>query len=96
MSSADDFPQTVEQARTDIELTRQELGATAQALAHKLNVTERAKERFQQRSARAKGSVRERGEVAVRLMREEPIPVVVWAALVALSVGGLITWRVRR
>jgi hypothetical protein len=96
MSSTEDFPRTVEQARTDIELTRQELGATAQALAHKLNVTERAKERFQQRSASAKGSLRERGEVAVRLVREKPIPVAVWAALVALSTGGLVTGRVRR
>src|SRR5690606_31500649 len=49
-TSDDDFPQTMDQVRTDIELTRQELGETARELFYRLNVGERAKERFQDRS----------------------------------------------
>ncbi|MBN6040666.1 DUF3618 domain-containing protein [Amycolatopsis sp. 195334CR] len=42
------FPHDAEQARVDIELTRQELGETVEALAHKVNVPARAKEQAQQ------------------------------------------------
>ncbi|QFU88888.1 DUF3618 domain-containing protein [Amycolatopsis sp. YIM 10] len=42
------FPRDAEQARLDIELTRQELGETVEALAHKVNVPARAKEQAQQ------------------------------------------------
>ncbi|EHR49824.1 Protein of unknown function (DUF3618) [Saccharomonospora marina XMU15] len=85
MSTPEDFPQTVEQARTDIELTREELGDTAQALAHKLNVPQRTKEQ-----------VRMRSSVAVSRLRENAVPLAVVGALAALVVGGVLTWRMKR
>lgn len=86
MSTPDDeFPQTVEQARTDIELTRQELGETARELMHRLNVGERAKEEFHDRS-----------QVALRFMRTNPVVVAMGGAVAALLTGGLLTWKLKR
>ncbi|MGW9308033.1 DUF3618 domain-containing protein [Saccharomonospora azurea] len=84
-SDADQFPQTVEQARTDIELTRQELRETAGELMSRLNVGERAREQLQDRS-----------RVALGVMRANPVAVAAGFAAAALAVGGLLTWRIKR
>lgn len=81
----EEFPQTLEQARTDIELTRQELGETARELMNRLNVGERAKERFHDGS-----------QVALRTVRSNPAVVAAAGGLVAVAVGGLATWKVKR
>lgn len=85
MSRPDDFPLTVEQARTDIELTREELGETAQALAHKLNVPQRAREQ-----------VRLRSSIAAGRLRDNAAALAVVGALAALVVGGVLAWRMKR
>ncbi|PXY27331.1 DUF3618 domain-containing protein [Prauserella muralis] len=85
MSTPDEFPRDPEQARTDIELTRQELGETAQALAYKLNVPARAKEQLQHGTTKVKETV-----------QHNPVPVIATGAVAALAVGGVITWRIRR
>ena len=82
---ADEFPRTLDEARTDIELTRQELGDTARELAQRLNVGDRARHEFHTRS-----------EVLLRLMRANPAFVSAAGAAVALLLGGLVTWRLRR
>ncbi|EHR60244.1 DUF3618 domain-containing protein [Saccharomonospora cyanea] len=84
-SPDDEFPQTVEQARTDIELTRQELGETARELMNRLNVGERAKEQFHDRS-----------QVVLRVLRANPVFVAAGGAAVAALFGGLLTWRLKR
>lgn len=81
----DEFPQTVDEARTDIELTRRELGETAHELAQRLNVGERAKEQFHDRST-----------TALRLLRANPVAVSAGGAVVTLALGGLLTWRLKR
>lgn len=81
----DEFPRTLDEARTDIELTRQELGDTARELAHRLNVGDRAREEFHTRS-----------EVLLRLMRANPAFLSAAGAAVALLLGGLVTWRLKR
>ncbi|GHF75634.1 hypothetical protein FHX82_002429 [Amycolatopsis bartoniae] len=45
MSESDTFPRNAEQARLDAELTRQELGETAEALAAKVKETAHTTER---------------------------------------------------
>lgn len=45
MSESDTFPRNAEQARLDAELTRQELGETAEALAAKVKETAQTTER---------------------------------------------------
>ncbi|OQO89401.1 hypothetical protein B1813_20870 [Saccharomonospora piscinae] len=86
MSTPDDeFPRTVEQARTDIELTRRELGDTVRELTHRLNVGERAKEQWQDSS-----------RSAMRVLRANPVAVAASGAVLALAVGGLLTWRLKR
>lgn len=82
---ADEFPRTLDEARTDIELTRQELGDTARELAHRLNVGDRARHEFHTRS-----------EWLLRLLRANPAFVSAAGAAVALLLGGLVTWRLRR
>lgn len=73
------FPANVEEARTDIELTREELGDTVEALAHKVNVRERAGEVWQEKTE----PVREKAQHAVDRAREvTPEPVVQSAASV--------------
>jgi hypothetical protein len=84
-SESDEFPQTVEQARTDIELTRQELRETARELMQRLNVGERAKEQFQDRS-----------RVVLDTMRANPVLVAACGSVLALAFGGLLTWRIKR
>lgn len=107
MNSSDGFPETTDEARTDIALTRDELAETAQALAHKMNVPERAKEQLQHRSVRAKeqlqdSSVRAKEQVqhssaqAVHLLRQNELVMALAGALAALAVGGVITWRLKR
>ncbi len=81
----DEFPRTLDEARTDIELTRRELGDTARELAHRLNVGDRARHEFHTRS-----------EVLLRLMRANPAFVSAAGAAVTLLLGGLVTWRLRR
>ncbi|MFF5990596.1 DUF3618 domain-containing protein [Prauserella flavalba] len=103
---SEEFPRSPEEARVDIELTRQELGDTAQALAHKLNVPARAKEQAQQRAAQVKGQAQQRatqvkGQLkhgtakATEIVRGNPVPFIVSGAVVAVAVGGVITWKVR-
>ncbi|WP_298178568.1 DUF3618 domain-containing protein [Saccharomonospora sp.] len=79
------FPQTVEQARTDIELTRQELGETARELVQRLNVGYRAKEEFQDRS-----------QEALRVLRANPVAVSAGGGVIALLLGSLLTWKLKR
>ncbi|EIE98184.1 DUF3618 domain-containing protein [Saccharomonospora glauca] len=81
----DEFPQTVEQARVDIELTRQELGETLRELMTRLNVGERAKERFHDRS-----------QVVLRTLRANPVAVAAGGAALSALFGGLLTWRLKR
>ncbi|UJW29100.1 DUF3618 domain-containing protein [Saccharothrix sp. AJ9571] len=75
------FPRDAEQARVDIELTRQELGETVEALAHKVNVPARAKEQAQ--------------EVAVSV-RRNPWPAVGGGAAVLALLVLLIVRRSRK
>lgn len=96
MSATDEFPRTLEQARTDIELTRAELAQTAEALAHKLNVPERAKEQFQERSAVARTQLKQRAVTMVHALERNPMMVASAGASVTLAVGSLLTWRVKR
>lgn len=107
MSSTDSFPETADQARTDIALTRREMAETAQALAYKLNVSERTREQLQHGSVRARkqlqhGSVRVKEQVqqgsmvALRIMRHNELLVAVSGALAILGAGGLLTWRIKR
>ncbi|PRX48616.1 uncharacterized protein DUF3618 [Prauserella shujinwangii] len=78
-----EFPRDAEQARTDIELTRQELGDTVEALAEKANVPARAREQLQQRSDQAVQKAREslppeaahRVEQAVETVNRNPAAV---------------------
>ncbi|MEY7970627.1 DUF3618 domain-containing protein [Saccharomonospora xinjiangensis] len=84
-SPDDEFPQTVEQARTDIELTRQELGETARELVQRLDVGRRAREQFQDRS-----------RLALKTMRANPVAVAAGGSALTLAVGGLLTWRIKR
>lgn len=73
------FPANAEQARLDIELTRQELGETVEALAHKVNVPARAKEQVDQVKAKVKEKVPEPvAEGAVQVadtVRRNPWPI---------------------
>ncbi|WAL63600.1 DUF3618 domain-containing protein [Amycolatopsis cynarae] len=46
MADRETFPRDVEEARLDLELTRQELGQTTQALAEKVTDTARTTQRF--------------------------------------------------
>lgn len=46
MAGRETFPRDVEEARLDLELTRQELGQTTQALAEKVTDTARTTQRF--------------------------------------------------
>ncbi|MBK1786284.1 DUF3618 domain-containing protein [Prauserella cavernicola] len=92
MSDPKEFPRDPDQARLDIELTRKELGDTAQALAHKLDVPARAKEQAQERAAQVKSQLRH----GTQTVRGNPVPLLVICAVAAVAVGGLITWRNKR
>ncbi|ACU96194.1 DUF3618 domain-containing protein [Saccharomonospora viridis] len=83
-TSDDDFPQTMDQVRTDIELTRQELGETARELFYRLNVGERAKERFQDRS-----------QTVLRVLRANPVAVAIGGGVLTVLLGGLLTWKLK-
>ncbi len=83
-TSADVFPQTMDQVRTDIELTRQELGETARELFYRLNVGERAKERFQDRS-----------QTVLRVLRANPVAVAIGGGVLTVLLGGLLTWKLK-
>lgn len=77
------FPTNAEQTRADIELTREELGDTVEALAHKVNVRERAGEVWQEKTE----PVREKAQHAVDRAREvTPDPVIHSAANAADAV----------
>jgi hypothetical protein len=74
----DTFPRDAEEARLDAELTRQELGETVNALAHKVNVPERTKERAVRMGTAARQRMPEPvvhgAERAVRTIRRHPLP----------------------
>lgn len=82
--SKSEFPHDANEARTDIELTRQELGDTVQALAEKANVPARAKEQFHERSEQARSKMRDtlppqaadRVEQAASTIGRNPAPVI--------------------
>lgn len=104
------FPADAEEARTDIELTRKELGDTVEALAHKLDVRERAKEQWhhkteqvQQQAHHAAGRAREAtpdrvlhsAENLTGYARSNPAPVLIGAG-VAIIIGWLIAYSRNR
>jgi ElaB/YqjD/DUF883 family membrane-anchored ribosome-binding protein len=67
----------VEQARLDIELTREELGETVQELVHKVNVPARAKEQAEHVAERAKEQAehaKEQAEHVAGIVREKVPP----------------------
>ncbi|MEU6643921.1 DUF3618 domain-containing protein [Saccharomonospora sp. NPDC046836] len=107
MSTPGEPPRDAEEARLDIELTRKELGDTAEALMYKLNVPARTREQVQEHVTRMQGQVRERSArarqqlqhgttKAVDTARANPGPAVVVLAVAALAVGAVIVWRMRR
>ena len=65
-SERDPFPYDAEEARVDLELTRQELGETAEALAHKVKQTAHLTERY----ALLAGAVVGAGVLAMLLIRK--------------------------
>lgn len=100
------FPRDPHQARMDIELTRQELGRTAQALAHKLDVPARAKGLAAEHTASARSRLRAVSLAAAAQAKgtgdrlwssatRARAPVVV-GALAVLVGGGMIVWRATR
>ncbi|WP_199430113.1 DUF3618 domain-containing protein [Qaidamihabitans albus] len=95
-----EFPRDAEQARTDIELTREELGDTVQALAEKANVPERAKEQLHERTEQARDLMRDklpppaadRVEKVAGTVGRNPAPIV-GAAVLAVILVRLIVRR---
>lgn len=77
------FPADADEARADIERAREELGDTVEALVHKVNVRERAKEQWHERTE----PVREKAQHAAERAREvTPQPVMQSAETVAVAV----------
>lgn len=98
-------PATADEARADIEIAREELGDTVEALAHKVNVRERAKERWQdkteplrEKAQQAKQQwedrtepVRDKAHAAADVAKDKaPQPVVQSAQRVAANPGPLL------
>jgi hypothetical protein len=75
-----DFPYDADQARVDIELTREELGDTVEVLAQKVNVPARAREQVEQVADRVREKVPdpvvEQAEQFAVAIRRNPLPVV--------------------
>lgn len=63
-------PEEAERLRAEIERTREELGETVQALAHKTDVQARAKEKVQETTEAAREKVQETAEVVREKLQE--------------------------
>ncbi|SFQ31392.1 Protein of unknown function [Amycolatopsis arida] len=97
--SRTDFPRDEEEARLDLELTRQELGETVQELAHKANVPARAREQAEHTVTAVKEKlpppVAEKAETVAGAARRNPVPTVVGAVVLLLLVRRLTRRRKR-
>ncbi|MGZ5363825.1 MAG: DUF3618 domain-containing protein [Mycobacterium sp.] len=83
----------IEDIEADAEQTRKELGQTVEALADKLDVTERAKEK----AAETKEQVVEKADAVRHTVTDNPkrtVPIAA-AALVGVVVVGIVVWRRR-
>jgi phage shock protein A len=80
-----------EELQREIEHTREELGDTVAALAHKLDV----KTQIQQRAAEARQRAQDRASQAAGVIDRRRVPLAVTAA-VALALGWAIRWWLRR
>lgn len=84
----------IDDIQADIEQTRSELGETVQALSHKLDVKERAKEK----AAETKARVAEKADTLKHTATDNPqrtIPVAAVAIAGALALA-IVVWRRRR
>ncbi|MGZ5377082.1 MAG: DUF3618 domain-containing protein [Mycobacterium sp.] len=83
----------IEDIEADAEQTRKELGQTVEALADKLDVKERAKEK----AAETKEQVVEKADAVRHTVTDNPkrtVPIAA-AALVGVVVVGIVVWRRR-
>jgi hypothetical protein len=96
-----DFPSTEQDVRLDRDVTRQELGDTVEALAHKLDVRARLKEgvddKLDQATAKVADVVSPPAAVRLRhgadVVRANPLPV--FGGLLALVVAVKLALRAR-
>jgi hypothetical protein len=96
-----DFPRTDADVRLDRDVTRQELGDTVEALAHKLDVRSRMKEGVDEKLDQATAKVADvvsqpaadRLRTGADAVRANPLPVL--ASLIALIVAIKLALRAR-
>ncbi|MDV3134939.1 DUF3618 domain-containing protein [Mycobacterium sp. 29Ha] len=84
----------IEDIEADVEQTRKELGETVEALADKLNVKARAKEK----ATETKEQVVERADAVRQTVTDNPnrtVPIAAVAVIGVLAVG-FVVWRRRR
>ena len=87
----DEAPTDPQELREEIAATREDLGATVQALADKADVKARAQEKIDQRKQQAGHAA----EQAVEQVRRRPLPFATAGALVAGVVIGMFLRRRR-
>lgn len=84
---------SIDEIQADVEQTRNELGQTVEALAYKLDVKERAKEK----AAETKEQVVEKADALRHTATDNPkrtVPVAAVAVIGALAIG-IVVWRRR-
>jgi hypothetical protein len=82
----------IDEIQADVERTRNELGQTVEALADKLDVKERAKEK----AAETKQQVAEKADALRHTATDNPKRTVPVAAIVVIAVAvGIVVWRRR-
>jgi hypothetical protein len=81
-----------QELQREIELTRQELGDTVEALAHRLDVKARA----QARAADLRHRAQESASQAARAVSGRRVPLAVAAGVVLVLAWAIVWWRRRR